>query len=116
MKTITLKKGEKLTIDQAIELFGSATIDEQRGDITTRGPWNTISGFKALCVRQDFDNGDIIIYGYRRLQKIRQGGYELEGRVSIGGKEYTAFTSSHLFELENGHLIDVATIFPRIKS
>jgi len=116
MKTIILQKNEKLTIDQAIELFGSATIDEQRADISTRGPWSSITGFKALCVRQNFDNGEITIYGYRKLQKIRQGGYELEGRVSIGGKEYTAFTSSHLFELENGHLIDVATIFPRIKS
>jgi len=116
MKTITLKKGEKLTIAQAIELFGSATIDEKRANISTFGPWGIIAGFKALCVRQDFDNGEITIYGCRRLQKIRQGGYELEGRVSIGGKEYTAFTSSHLFELENGHLIDVATIFPRMKN
>jgi len=115
MKTITLQKNEKLTIAQAVGLFGSATLDEKRADITTRGPWGIIRSFKALCVRQNFETGEVTIYGYRSLYNIRQSGYEPEGYVSVGGKKYTAFTSSHLFELENGHLIDVATIFPRVK-
>jgi len=115
MKTITLQKNEKLTIAQAVELFGSATIDEKRSEMTFRGPWQVIRSFKALCVRQNFETGEVTIYGYRPLYNIRQEGYELEGYVSVGGKKYTAFTSSHLFELENGHLIDVAIIFPRMR-
>jgi hypothetical protein len=35
--------------------------------------------------------------------------------VSINGKKYSCFTSSQLFELENGKLINVAVIYARIK-
>jgi len=112
---ITLRKGEKLTIEQAQFIFKDITAHEQRAEIRTGGPWDTIVGYRALCVRQDFSTGDITIYGYRRLQNIGQSGYELEGEVSINDIKRSAFTSSHLFELENGHLIDVAIIFPRMK-
>jgi hypothetical protein len=54
-------------------------------------------------------------YGFRTLTGIRQGGYELEGRVSIGGRKYAAFTSSQLFELPDGRLIDIATIHARVR-
>jgi len=114
MRTITLQKGEKLTIEQAMSSFGTADAHEVRANMSFRGPWSIISGFEALCVHQDFGSGEITIYGKRRLQNIKQSGYQLEGTVSIAGKKHTAFTSSHLFELDNGHLISVATIFPRI--
>ena len=115
MKTIKLQKDQKLTTEQAKELFGDASIDEQRLNIKTQGPWSVIVRCSGLCMRTDFETGEHTIYGQRALTNIRQSGYELEGRVSIGGKKYTAFTSSHLFELENGQLISAAIIFPRVK-
>ena len=115
MKVIKLQKDQKLTTEQAKELFGAASIDEQRLNIETQGPWSVIVRCSGLCMSTDFETGEHIIYGRRTLTNIRQSGYELEGWVSIGGKKYSAFTSSHLFELENGHLISVGIIFPRVK-
>lgn len=115
MKIIKLQRGQKLTTEQAKELFVDASIDEQRLDVETKGPWNMIVRCAGLCMRTDFETGEHTIYGRRTLANVRQSDYELEGWVSIGGKKYTAFTSSHLFELENGHLIDVGVIFPRVR-
>ena len=113
MKQFTLKKDEKLSLEAAKELFGDITKDEQRLDIETRGPWGIISKCKGLTIRQNFETGTITIYGYRTLSKPRSSGFQLEGWVSIKGVKRSAFTSSHLFELENGHLIDVAVLFAR---
>ena len=115
MKPIKLQKNQKLTTEQAKNLFGDASIDERRLNIETRGPWSVIIKCSGLCMRTDFETGEHTIYGQRTLTNVRQSGYELEGRVAIGGKKYSAFTSSHLFELENGHLISVGIIFPRVK-
>ena len=52
-----------------------------------------------------------VIYGVRTLSDIRESGYELEGRVSINWKKHRGFTSSQLFKLEDGKLVDVAIIF-----
>jgi len=112
-ETIELKKDEKLSLSIAKELFGDITKDEQRLDIETRGPWSIITKCKGLTIKQDFDTGTVTIYGYRTLSNTKQGGYELEGNVSIKGVKRSAFTSSHLFELENGHLIDVGVLFAR---
>lgn len=114
MKPMIIKKGEKLTMNQARLLLKDVTADEQRAYIEKRGPWSIITRFVALCVSMDFETGDRTIYGYRTLSKPRESGYQLEGYVSIAGKTYSAFTTSQLFELEDGHLIDVATIFPRV--
>ena len=39
---------------------------------------------------------------------------QMEGQVSLGGKKYSAFTSSQLFEREDGSLVDVGVIFVRM--
>jgi len=115
-KRIVLKKDQKLTLEQAKELFGDHYLDyEIRFNLETKGPWSIVSKLSGLCARQNFGTGDITIYGNRSMSDLRESGYEMEGRVSIDGKKYTCFTTSHLFELENGHLISVAIIFPRIK-
>ena len=112
-KGFTLKKGQKLTSAQAKELFEDITINEQRLEIETRGPWGIISKCRGLAINQNFETGDIEVYGYRSLSGPRSSDYQLEGHVSIEGDVRSAFTSSHLFELENGHLIDVGVIFAR---
>jgi hypothetical protein len=115
MKTeiIKIKDGEKLSLELAKKLFGDITKDEQRLEIETRGPWSIISSCKGLTIWKDFTTNEIEIYGYRTLSKPRNSGYDLEGYVSIAGVKRSAFTSSHLFELKNGHLIDVGILFAR---
>lgn len=95
---------------------------EKRGELKTYGPWNIPISYKALCMSMvntypDFPSitHNKTAYGIRTLTDIRQSGYELEGRVSIGGKKYSAFTSSQLFELPDGKLIDVAVIHARVR-
>lgn len=48
------------------------------------------------------------VFGNRRMHHPRESGYNQEGRVSVGGKKHRAFTSSRLFEREDGSLCDVA--------
>lgn len=115
MKPITLKHDQKLTIEQAIMLFGENFDFEQRLNLKTVGPWNIIYSINGLVVKTNFSTKELTIHGYRTMFDCRQSGYEIEGRVSIGGKKYSCFTSSELFELEDGRLIDVGIIFPRIK-
>ena len=95
---------------------------EKRGELKTYGPWSIPISYKALCMSMvntypDFPSitHSKISYGIRTLTNLRQSGYELEGRVSINGKKYSAFTSSQLFELPDGKLIDVAVIHARVR-
>lgn len=55
-------------------------------------------------------------YSMLTMSKPRQSGYEMDGVVSIGGRKDTCFTSSQLFELPCGKLVDVAVIFSRSKT
>ena len=95
---------------------------EKRGVLNTYGPWCIPVSYKALCMSMvntypDFPSitHSKTAYGIRTLTNVKQGGYVLEGYVSIGGKKHSAFTSSQLFELPGGKLIDVAVIHARIK-
>lgn len=95
---------------------------EKRGELKTYGVWNIPVSYRALCMSSVNTYPDLpsithskTVYGIRTLTNIRQGGYELEGHVSIGGKKYSAFTSTQLFELPDGRLIDVAVIHARVK-
>lgn len=82
-----------------------------RGEITSRGPWQTISSYRALAVSgRTWDGEALTVYGICSLNEARECGHELEGRVSVNGKTYRGFTTSVLFELPDGKLIDVAAI------
>ena len=103
--------GIKLDIDN---------LDDIHGELKTYGVWNIPVSYKALTTSTlySIDRTRIIsetVYGLRTMTNIRQSGYDLEGYVSINGKKYSCFTSSQLFELENGKLINVAVIHARIK-
>jgi hypothetical protein len=109
----------RVTEEQAKLLFTADVISkgEQRGEIKTVGPWGLPVSFKALCTSNTFnrdvypvEHGPLHVYGVRTLTNVRQSGYELEGRVSVGGKQYRGFTSSQLFELPDGKLVNMATI------
>lgn len=111
----------KLTQEQADQLFTPDQIssaDEIRGELKTYGMWQIPVSYKALCTSNNWpeqengitSSGPVSVFGVRVLSGCRQSGYELEGRVSVDGKRYRGFTSSQLFELPNGRLINVATI------
>jgi hypothetical protein len=97
---------------------------EARGEMSTKGPWNIPISYTALCMSTVYDKNppygfirieSTTVYGTRTMSNIRQSGYDLEGYVSIKGKKYSAFTSSQLFELPDGKLINVATIHARVR-
>ena len=82
---------------------------ERRFEIETTGSgWNLIRKIKALAVRKA--EGGVTVYGDRSLNSPRESGYVHEGRVSVEGKSYRAFTSSQLF-LVNGKLVDMAILY-----
>lgn len=90
---------------------------ESRGKLKTwGGMWQLPRSFRALCMSATWGEGSrghrdtATCYGIRTLSAPRQSGHCLEGRVSVNGKSVRGFTSSQLFELEDGSLVDVATI------
>jgi len=63
--------------------------------IRTYGPWALPVEVIGLAVERTA--GGLIVYGDRHLLDVRQNGYSLEGRVSIGGKKYPAITAAESF-------------------
>ena len=51
------------------------------------------------------------IYGIRKAREIKEDGYCSRGRVSVNGKKVKCFTSSKLFEREDGSLCNVAVLW-----
>lgn len=110
----------KLTLEQANTIGINTAESEQRGVLKTVGHWGIPVSFKALCVSATWTKDGIsshktqaVLYGQRTMSNVRQGGYELEGWVSIKGTKYSCFTSSQLFEID-GNLINVAVIHARV--
>lgn len=113
-------KGEAGAIPITAEQF-KAYINPQltdlRGDLLTVGPWHQPVSYRApaiLYTWEDKGYGSSIIavtlYGLRTMRSLRQSGYCLTGRLSIKGKTVKGFTSSQLWQLEDGRLIDTAVI------
>ena len=84
------------------------------------GPFHTITKLSGLVISCEFydrcptRSRKHRVYGHRSLTNLRESGYQMEGQVSLGGKKYSAFTSSQLFEREDGSLVDVGVIFVRM--
>lgn len=126
MKQLTFKNPSsaiQLSIDEANLLGIDITQNQINGELRTFGCWNIPVSFKAICCSAVYGTKEGIFlnsclektfYGNRTMTNVRQGGYELEGYVSVNGKKYTCFTSSQLFDV-NGHLINVSVIHARIK-
>jgi hypothetical protein len=121
MRSLTVKHDStiKLTVEQCNSLGIDTNADEIHGTLKTFGIWNIPVSYKALCIDTSYVNIDglikpteITFFGNRTMINIRQGGYNIEGYVSIKGKKYTCFDSSILIEV-NGKLINVACISAR---
>lgn len=122
MNAITIKNPDvaiKLTPEQFKELGIDIKADEIRLEVEHFGMWQIPTKAKGLCTSVKFGKfsrvEEITLYGNRTMFDVRQGGYELEGRVSIQGKKYTAFTSACMFETPTGHLINVGVIHARVR-
>jgi hypothetical protein len=83
-----------------------ADTNEIRFNIETIGPWSIPLRVKALAVTLDGK-----VFGERTMYAPKESGYQLEGRVSIGGKKYRAWTSSQLFERPDKSLCEVAVLY-----
>ena len=112
------------TLEQLAALgFTPAEIEagEKRGAMELRGPWSMCSAYTAPVERAEFmPDGTsrrawVEYYAPRRMSNPRPSGYDLEGHISLGGKRLSAFTSSELFELPDGRLVNCAIIFARSK-
>jgi hypothetical protein len=109
----------QLTKEQAIQFGIDTEKEEIRAEIKTRGSWNIISGYKALCVSVKYKKGLIIekesitLYGKRSMGNIRDSGYHLEGQVSLKGKKVSCYSSTELFSVD-GVLVNVQVIGARI--
>ena len=109
-----------LSFEQAKTFLTDAEIaaGEKRFEIETRGPWGQVSkvagvAITATWIAETFGRRYIetmTIHGPRVLANAHEMGYDMEGRVSIDGKVWRAFTSSILFELPDKRLINVAVL------
>lgn len=106
-----------ITLEQAKTFLTDADIAAgvKHGELKTIGMWQIPLSYTALATAQDFNAAEpqrdvVRVLGPRTISKPRQSGYELEGHVSIKGKKHRAFTSSCLFELPDGKLVNVAII------
>jgi len=87
---------------------------EKRFDMTHRDAWHVCTSLAAIAEHSEYGEFSRVtrarFWPVRRMSNPRQNGHAMEGRVSIGGRKIPAFTSSQLFELPNGRLIDIATL------
>jgi hypothetical protein len=94
-------------------------LSDRHGELETRGAWGLSVRFSALAVSAVWGEHGLMrtltVYGPRTMHNLRESGYHLEGQVSIGGRKYSAFTSSQLFQLPDGRLLETATIHARIR-
>lgn len=105
------------TRDQLIALgIPPASVDagRHRFDIETRGPCSRVCGLAESVTRQaDYphDETSVTLYGIRAMHAPQESGYQMEGWVPIGGRKHRAFTSSRLFRLPDGKLVDVDCLY-----
>lgn len=93
-------------------------------EMEQRGAWGQISKITGLAISQEFPEhrgterteaeSGLTVYGVRTMSNPRESGYEMEGYVSLNGKRYSAFTTSHQFRIK-GELVDVACLHVRKK-
>ena len=91
---------------------------EKRLESIHTGPWSICRSIRGVVQRAEF--GDyhgktwVEFYPARTMSNPRYGGHDMEGTISLAGRKSSAFTSSQLFELPDGRLVDCGIIFARI--
>ena len=119
LQPITIKADSATIITaQQFRDYINPTIEDHHGILQTVGPWQIPTKFIApVIVAISSPLGwaeSYTLYGVRTLADCKPGLYNLEGRVSINGKKYSAFSSSILWSVD-GKLIQTAVIYARLK-
>lgn len=103
-----------VTITEAQLTFFSVPLEDSRGILEHYGPWQIPIRYTALVVSSVWGEHNfretITLHGYRTLYNLKESGYCLKGTVSVGGYKRRGFTSSELWKLPDGRLIETATI------
>lgn len=121
---LTLPPSGSIPVSQA-QLFAlgftvaEINAGEKRLDVETQGPWSLVSRLSGIVERGEFRKDGssrmewVEFYPARAMSRPRQSGYDMEGHLSLNGKKHSAFTSSQMFELPDGHLVDCTVLFAR---
>ena len=118
----------KLTKEQFFALgFTQKDLDkgERRFETEHSGPWEILTKCRGMVLEHvSFEDAEknyrgsythyYIFHGFRSLDKPKQSGYDLEGKISLNGKNIRAFTSSQLIDVE-GKLVNLAILYPAYK-
>lgn len=87
----------------------------KRGILEEFGPWSFPLSFRAIIEHKEYSESSRVtrarFWPPQTLSKPKQDGHCLEGVVSWKGKKLRGFTAFQLFELPDGTLINVETIF-----
>ena len=91
---------------------------EKRLESVHSGPWSICRSLRGIVERAEFGEYSrktwVEFYPARTMSNPRPCGYDMEGTISLAGRKSSAFTSSQLFELPDGRLVDCEIIFARI--
>lgn len=121
IQPLTIKAGSGSTIitPQQFKDYITPALEDNRGILQTVGPWQIPTKFIApVIVANSSPLGwaeSYTLYGIRTLAECKSGLYNLEGRVSIGGRKVSAYTSSILWSVDGKKLIATAVIYARLK-
>ena len=94
---------------------------EKRLESTHLGPWQICTSLRGIVKRWEFTPDSsarrrwVEFYAPRTMSRPRSCGYDMEGTISLAGRKSSAFTSSQLFELPDGRLVNAGIIFSRDK-
>lgn len=116
---LTLPAGAGCTAITAeqFRLYLGPDLTEIRGNLETCGPWQLPVRYHAPAISIVWGPNNsaetITLYGWRIMCDLKEAGYHLEGRCSIAGRKRSAFTSSQLWQLPDGTLLDTAVIHVR---
>ena len=120
IQPLTIKAGSGstvITVEQFKDYI-NPTIKDHSGILQTVGPWQIPTKFIAPVIVAKFSPlgwaESYTLYGVRTLADCKPGLYNLEGRVSIGGRKVSAYTSSILWSVDGKKLIGTAVIYARI--
>lgn len=97
---------------------------ERRFDLETVGPWHILRSIRGLamtvesrephhCRHGETSPATVAFHGLRTGRDCRTPGTWTDCRVSVGGRKRSAFTSSLLFKLPDGRLVDVGILYCR---
>lgn len=115
--TLTAEPGCVPISEEQWLVYVSDSLDDQRGELETCGLWCLPVRFIAPCLTYVWGEHSSIqsvtLYGKRTMGKLKESGYCLEGSLSLNGSKTTGFTSSQLFRLPDGRLLESAVIHAR---